>query len=105
MTQRKPGAISRERLQWKCSDLDCIHNGYCQNKVMFTDDGYIQIRGEMTFNRDDGKWDWCVSVDYYGSSPLPVDKVEALASRHARRMASLAHPEAVVLHAVNDEED
>lgn len=55
---------------------------------MYADDGYTQIRGTVSWNSDDGKWDWCVTVDHYGSAEMPLHKVEAIAGRHARRMAS-----------------
>lgn len=104
MTQRKPDSTRRENLRWKCTDLDCRHDGYCREKTLFSDDGFVQIRGSMTWNQDDGKWDWCVSVDYYGSAAMPDFKVEALASRHARKMASLVHPEGAALYVVDDDD-
>lgn len=55
---------------------------------MYADDGNVQIMGEVSWNRDDRKWDWCVRVDHYGSSDMTQLQVEAMAARHARRMAA-----------------
>ncbi len=55
---------------------------------MYSDDGNVQIHGEISWNRDDRKWDWCVRVDHYGSSDMTQLQVEAMAARHARRMAA-----------------
>lgn len=104
MTTKRPYSVRRDGLEWVCADPDCLHDGVCRERVLFADDSFTQIRGTMTFNPDDGKWDWCVSVDYYGSSLMPDVQVEAMASRYARKMASLVHPEAVaVLHAIDDD--
>lgn len=55
---------------------------------MYADDGNVQIRGEISWNADDRKWDWCVRVDHYGSSDMTQPQAEAMAARHARRMAA-----------------
>ena len=55
---------------------------------MYADDGNVQIHGEIFWNADDKKWDWCVRVDHYGSSDMTQLQVEAMAGRHARRMAA-----------------
>lgn len=76
------------RLKWRCSDLDCLHDTTCREKVMWSDDGSVQIRGELFWNEDDGKWDWVVRVEVYGSTARLQPLVEAEVARHARRMAS-----------------
>jgi hypothetical protein len=83
-----PRADQGDRLRWKCSDLDCSHTVGCVEKVMYSDDGDVQIHGEISWNEDDRKWDWCVRVDHYGSSDMTQLQVEAMAARHARRMAA-----------------
>jgi hypothetical protein len=83
-----PRADQGDRLRWKCSDLDCSHTVGCVEKVMYSDDGNVQIHGEISWNEDDCKWDWCVRVDHYGSSDMTQLQVEAMAARHARRMAA-----------------
>ena len=55
---------------------------------MFADDGYTQIRGEVSWNPSDDKWDWRVQVDHYGSTDDFQHRVEAVVGRHARRMAA-----------------
>ena len=55
---------------------------------MYADDGNVQIHGQISWNADDRKWDWCVRVDHYGSSDMTQLQVEAMAGRHARRMAA-----------------
>jgi len=55
---------------------------------MYSDDGNVQIHGEISWNEDDRTWDWCVRVDHYGSSDMTQLQVEAMAARHARRMAA-----------------
>ena len=74
---------------------------------MYADDGNVQIRGEISWNEDDRKWDWCVRVDHYGSSEMTQLQVEAMAARHARRMAAqvgmqFRGPKLMVLNAVED---
>ena len=39
---------------------------------MYADDGNVQIHGEISWNADDRKWDWCVRVDHYGSERKSV---------------------------------
>ena len=85
---RGPKADHGDRLRWKCSDFGCSHTVGCREKVMYSDDGNVQIRGEISWNADDRKWDWCVRVDHYGSSDMTQLQVEAMAGRHARRMAA-----------------
>lgn len=87
MPLRGPRADHGDRLRWKCADIDCTHTVGCREKVMYADDGHVQIRGEINWNSDDNKWDWCVRVDHYGSSEMNQLQVEAMAARHARRMA------------------
>lgn len=88
MPLRGPRADHGDRLRWKCGDIDCTHVVGCNEKVMYADDGNVQIRGELSWNPDDRKWDWCVRVDHYGSSEMTQLQVEAMAARHARRMAA-----------------
>lgn len=83
-----PRADKGDRLKWKCADIDCLHTFRCAEKVMYADDGNVQIRGEISWNPDDRKWDWCVRVDHYGSSEMTQTQVEAMVGRHARRMAA-----------------
>jgi hypothetical protein len=77
-----------DRIRWKCADIDCSHTTRCVDKVMYSDDGNVQIHGEIHWNVDDRKWDWCVRVDHYGSSEMSINQVEMMAGRHARRMAA-----------------
>ena len=88
MPLRGPRAEHGDRLRWKCGDIDCSHTVGCPEKVMYADDGNVQIRGEISWNMDDRKWDWCVRVDHYGSSDMTQLQVEMMAARHARRMAA-----------------
>ncbi len=83
-----PRAEHGDRLRWKCGDIDCTHTVGCPEKVMYADDGNVQIHGEISWNMDDRKWDWCVRVDHYGSSDMTQAQVEMMAARHARRMAA-----------------
>ena len=83
-----PRAEHGDRLRWKCGDIDCSHTVKCPEKVMYADDGNVQIHGEISWNMDDRKWDWCVRVDHYGSSDMTQAQVEMMAARHARRMAA-----------------
>jgi len=83
-----PKAGHGDRLRWICGDIDCSHTVGCREKVMYSDDGNVQIHGEVSWNQDDRKWDWCVRVDHYGSSDMTQLQVEAMAARHARRMAT-----------------
>lgn len=83
-----PRADHGDRLRWKCGDIDCSHTVGCPEKVMYADDGNVQIHGEISWNMDDRKWDWCVRVDHYGSSDMSQTQVEMMAARHARRMAA-----------------
>lgn len=85
------GSIPNEatyKLKWRCGDLNCDHLDGCRHKVLWTDTGHVAIHGEMVWNRDDHKWDWSVRVDHYGSSEMTQLQVEAMAARHARRMAA-----------------
>lgn len=83
-----PRAERGDRLAWKCADIDCSHTTRCVDKVMYADDGNVQIHGEISWNADDRKWDWCVRVDHYGSSEMTQLQVETMVGRHARRMAA-----------------
>lgn len=110
MPLKGPRVDKGDRLRWKCADIDCLHGfDECSSKVMYADDGYVQIRGEITWNRDDEKWDWCVRVDHYGSDAHPINKVEAMVGRHARRMAGqvgmqFRGPKIAALPGVDDED-
>lgn len=79
---------STNKLKWRCGDVNCDHLTQCKHLVLWSDSGETEIRGEMIWNADDGKWDWSVRVDHYGSSDMSQGAVEMMASRHARRMAS-----------------
>lgn len=76
------------KLKWRCGDVNCDHLTECKHLVMWSDSGETEIRGEMVWNPDDGKWDWSVAVDHYGSSSMGRGQVEAMVARHARRMAT-----------------
>lgn len=76
------------KLGWRCADLNCTHLGGCKHKVLWSDSGYTELRGEMVWNDDDQKWDWSVRVDHYGSMAGRASLVEAMATKHIRRMAS-----------------
>jgi len=82
-----PGEATH-KLKWRCADVDCDHTTGCKHLVLWSDSGETEIRGEMIWNTDDRKWDWSVAVDHYGSSSMRQGNVEAMAARHARRMAS-----------------
>jgi len=84
------GSIPEEstaKIQWRCEEPDCKH-GRCNAKVMWSDNGQIEIRGEIRRNPIDGKFDWSVRVDHYGTSDRSLYLVEAEVSRYARRMAA-----------------
>jgi len=84
------GSIPEEstaKIQWRCEDVDCEHER-CDAKVMWSDNGYIEIRGEIRRNPIDGKFDWSVRVDHYGTSDRSMLQTEAEVSRYARRMAA-----------------
>lgn len=78
-----------DRLSWRCADIDCRHTAVdCKSKVMWSDDGAVQIRGEIFQNETDGQWDYVVRVEVYGTSNRPLPLVEADVGRMARRMAT-----------------
>lgn len=86
-----PGGPPNEatyKLKWRCGDVDCDHMSTCKRLVMWSDSGETEIRGEMVWNTDDGKWDWSIAVDHYGSSNMTQLQVEAMVTKHARRMAT-----------------
>ena len=85
-SERKPD--HGDRLAWKCADIDCTHTTRCAEKVMYADDGNVMIRGEISWNADDRKWDWCVRVDHYGATDDVQHRVEKHAAQQARRMAA-----------------
>lgn len=77
------------KLTWRCNDIDCRHTAVdCKSKVMWSDDGAVQIRGEIFRNETDGQWDYVMRVEVYGTSDRMLPLVEADVSRMARRMAS-----------------
>ena len=75
------------KIQWRCEEPDCEHSR-CDARVMWSDSGHIEIRGEIRRNAIDGKMDWSVRVDHYGTSEMTMRQVEAMVSKHARRMAA-----------------
>lgn len=82
-----PPMESVAKIQWRCEEPDCDH-GRCDARVMWSDNGDVEIRGEIRRNPIDGQMDWSVRVDHYGTSDLTLKQTEALASRYARRMAA-----------------
>ena len=83
-----PPNESTYKLRWRCGDMDCDHLNGCRIRVMWSDSGETEIRGEMVWNADDRKWDWSIAVDHYGSSGMTQGQVEAMVTKHARRMAT-----------------
>lgn len=81
-----PPEESTAKIQWRCEEPNCSHER-CDVKVMWSDNGSIEIRGEIRRNPIDGKLDWSVRVDHYGTSDRSLYLVEAEASQYARRMA------------------
>ena len=82
-----PPEESTSKIQWRCADVECLHER-CDSKVMWSDTGHIEIRGEIRRNPIDGKFDWSVRVDHYGTSDRSLYLVEAEVARYARRMAA-----------------
>ena len=82
-----PPEESTAKIQWRCEEPNCDH-GRCDVKVMWSDNGHIEIRGEIRRNPIDGQMDWSVRVDHYGTSATSMRQVEETVSRHARRMAA-----------------
>lgn len=78
---------STAKIQWQCEDLECSHSP-CQARVLWSDNGSIEIRGEIRRNPIDGKLDWSVRVDHYGTSDMTLRQTEEMATHYARRMAA-----------------
>ncbi len=78
---------SATRIQWRCEDPDCT-NERCDARVLWSDNGHIEIRGEIRRNPLDGKLDWSVRVDHYGTSEMTMRQVEQMVTSYARRMAA-----------------
>ena len=82
-----PPEESTTKIQWRCEDPECT-NERCDTRVLWSDNGHIEIRGEIRRNPLDGKLDWSVRVDHYGTSDMTMKQTEEMATRHARRMAA-----------------
>jgi hypothetical protein len=78
---------SDRRVAWRCEDSDCDHQ-FCTARIMWSDTGEVEIRGEIRRNPIDGLWDWSVRVDHYGTSSKKLHHVETELFKHAKAMAS-----------------